>query len=232
MQPAPAPSPRPASVRTSILTCAGLTTRVVAVVVAIAALTVGMTLDASSDEVVASAPAAARADHGGHVRGTLAKPGDAVHTSFGAISVRNVDLVGGMSAKSVAGQTHGIQSFIPADKMMVTYTFTIYNASREPVKFDPAWFRLIDGDGAVRPVSATIRSGRLQPDAGIDGQVSFVKPRDGSHIFAEFREPGTTAHPRVDLGSSGHKYERRRGDFLSHSGGAAPATPSSNDHEH
>jgi hypothetical protein len=205
------------------------------VVIAVAGCFLGVSLVTTSlmasRDLPTGGPAPTHAGVNGTTPGSMPDTHE-MRTSFGVLGVQEPQLVRGMTARSLAGQTHGIQSFVPPDRQLVQVPVTLYNELDEPVRYDPAWFRLrrvpAQGDGAARrrrarpagaPViaasSSSLVAGQLQPHAAIEGVVSFVAPADGSSLRLLFDEPGA-APVSVLLQSTTSRYAPRAGDFARH----------------
>jgi hypothetical protein len=129
-----------------------------------------------------------------------------IPTSFGAVAVDNVEKVNGLTAKSLAGVTHGISNYVPPNKVQVQATVTLTNLLNEqPVGYSPTQFRLLVGEQRkpVKDVRASFRPGTLQPNASISGQVKFIAPRTGSRLWIEFTDPKRAKPFLIDLGRTG-----------------------------
>jgi len=129
-----------------------------------------------------------------------------IPTSFGAVAIDNVEKVNGLTAKSLAGVTHGISNYVPPNKVQVQATITLTNLLNErPVRYSPTQFRLLVGKKRkpVKDVRASFRPGTLQPNASISGQVKFIAPRTGSRLWIEFTDPKRAKPMLIDLGRTG-----------------------------
>jgi len=129
-----------------------------------------------------------------------------IPTSFGAVAIDNVEKVNGLTAKSLAGVTHGISNYVPPNKVQVQATITLTNLLNErPVAYSPTQFRLLVGKKRkpVKDVRASFRPGTLQPNASISGQVKFIAPRTGSRLWIEFTDPKRSEPMLIDLGRTG-----------------------------
>ena len=157
---------------------------------------------------VVSAGVIARGDAGPAVpelKGPFGTAQD-IPTSFGAIAVDSVEKVNGLTAKSLAGMTHGISNYIAPDKTQVQATVTLTNLLNEQtVDYSPTQFRLLVGDDRkpVKEMRASFRPGTLQPNASISGQVKYVAPRSGSRLWIEFTDPKRPKPILIDLGRTG-----------------------------
>jgi len=127
--------------------------------------------------------------------------GSIVPTSFGALSVDDVERLGGLGAKQLAGATHGIQNYVPPDKAQVQLVVSITNLQQKVARYSPGDFSLA-GAGAKpsAPTGSTIQPGTLQPNASIEAVMTFVAPRNGKRVELLYRDPygGRVFH--IDLG--------------------------------
>ncbi|MDX6377825.1 MAG: hypothetical protein QOE98_2128 [Gaiellaceae bacterium] len=128
-----------------------------------------------------------------------------IPTSFGAVAIDNVEKVNGLTAKDLAGVTHGISNYVPPNKTQVQASVTVTNLLGDTVDYSPTQFRLLVGKDKkpVGEVRASFRPGTLQPDASISGQLKFVAPRNGSKLWIEFTDPKRSQPVLVDLGKTG-----------------------------
>lgn len=130
-----------------------------------------------------------------------------VPTSFGAVAVENVEKVKGLTGKDMAGMTHGVQSLVKAGKMQVNASITMTNLTDVPVAYSPTQWQLLVGKKKtpVDEVRASIMPGTLQPDAAIDGRLSFVAPAKGEQLWIAFDDPGRAKPILIDLGRIGRQ---------------------------
>jgi len=125
-----------------------------------------------------------------------------IPTSFGIVAVEHAEILNGLTAKDLAGVTHGIQNLVLDDQVQVQAAVTMTNLTKRVVAYSPSQFRLIAGDAPpVDAVTANMQSGRLQPDANIDATLSFVVSRNGAQLWVEFRDPGRSTPILIDLGT-------------------------------
>ncbi len=109
--------------------------------------------------------------------------GGATYTVIGA------EEVPGISAQDVNGMTHGISGLVSAGEALIRVTITITGGDG-PVAYDASVLRVLatapgqDGTRGqvVEPVGGSVARGRLAPGGRLDGEVSFVVPRDGSRL--------------------------------------------------
>jgi hypothetical protein len=122
-----------------------------------------------------------------------------VSTTFGTVAVAYVEKIPGLTAKDLAGMTHGIADLVPAGQEMVQVSATISNRSDVPIAYSPERFsvRLEDGRRVAPSTTASV-PGVLQPDASIDLRIDFVVPGDGRHVWLRFADGARTRE--IDLG--------------------------------
>src|SRR6478672_8036885 len=135
--------------------------------------------------------------------------GDAVPTSFGAIAVEHLERLKGLTAKDLAGVTHGIQDLLGPDKIQVQTSVTLTNLSAGVQPYSPAEFALVETKGAKPPpagkrgrppFSASVHDGTLQPDASISARITFTSRRNGDHLWMRYTDPGRSRPVVIDLG--------------------------------
>jgi hypothetical protein len=128
-----------------------------------------------------------------------------IPTTFGAVSIDSVEKLNGLTAKKLAGVTHGISNYVPPNKVQVQASVTLTNLLSRPVDYSPTQFRLLVGRKRkpVPDVRASFRPGTLQPTASISGQLQFVAPRTGSKLWIQFTDPKLGKLILVDLGKTG-----------------------------
>ena len=127
---------------------------------------------------------------------------DDVPTSFGAMSVKHAERVNGLTAKSLAGMTHGINGLVREKSSRIQATVTVTNLLDRPHAYRPERFTLrtsVDGK-PIRVAGASVKPGTLQPDASIDFRVDFNAPRKAKRFWIDFADPGRAAPLTVDLG--------------------------------
>jgi hypothetical protein len=142
-----------------------------------------------------------------------------IPTSFGAVAIDNVEKVNGLTAKSLAGVTHGIANYVPPNKVQVQASVTLTNLLNEQtVDYSPTQFRLLVGKKRkpVKDVRASFRPGTLQPNASISGQVKFIAPRTGSRLWIEFSDPKRPKPLLIDLGRTGKTPDNAFDGFHEH----------------
>lgn len=149
-----------------------------------------------------------------------------IPVSFGAIAVPYVDKVAGTKPKEVQGQNHNIAGYVPPDKEQIHVNVGLTNLLDAPEAYSPAQFRLVAGDGdrpgsddkRLAPLGGTIQAGTLQPDAGIEGRITFVTKRDRSRLWLEFKDPRQEAPVVIDLGRTGKTPSDAFEGFQGHGG--------------
>jgi hypothetical protein len=142
-----------------------------------------------------------------------------IPTSFGAVAIDNVEKVNGLTAKALAGVTHGISNYVPPNKVQVQASVTLTNllADRSQA-YSPTQFRLLVGRDRtpVKDVRASFRPGRLQPGASISGQLKYIAPRTGSKLWIEFTDPKRPTPVLIDLGRTGRTPDSAFDGFHTH----------------
>lgn len=148
--------------------------------------------------VVRGAPAGSAAESGPPT------VGDDVETSFGVIAVESAQLLKGLTAKDLAGMTHGVKNRVSPDKMLVQVGVSFTNLLDHTIRYSPNQFRLRVGDETRTEAvtSLNLYTGTLQPDANISARLSFIAPRDGSKLALEFRDRGRSSPIVIELGST------------------------------
>jgi hypothetical protein len=128
-----------------------------------------------------------------------------IPTSFGAVAVDGVEKINGLTARKLAGVTHGIANLVPPNKTQVEASVTLTNLLDRPVEYSPTQFRLLVGRRRtpVGEVRAGFLAGTLQPSASVSGRLAFVAPRTGSRLWIEFTDPRRGKPILVDLGKTG-----------------------------
>jgi hypothetical protein len=128
-----------------------------------------------------------------------------IPASFGVVAVEHVDKINGLTAKDVAGNTHGVSGLVAPDKVQVDASVTLTNLLDHPISYDPRQFRLLVGSKRkpIDEVRSNLQPGTLQPDASIDSQLRFIAPRNGSKLWISFKDPGRDKPILVDLGRTG-----------------------------
>ena len=116
---------------------------------------------------------------------------DASTIRVGAVSYRvtGAEQVRGLTDADLSGMAHGIQGLVTAEKALVTVSVVV-SAGDAPATYDPSQLQVAarGSDASVSAVGATIPGGALDAHASLEGAVSFVVPRDGSHLV--LRAPG------------------------------------------
>jgi hypothetical protein len=128
-----------------------------------------------------------------------------IPTSFGAVAIDDVHKLNGLTARKLAGVTHGISNYVPPNKVQVQATVTLTNLLDRPVAYTPTQFRLLVGKKRkpVPDVRASFLPGTLQPTASISGQLKFIAPRTGSKLWLQYTDPKLGKPIIVDLGRTG-----------------------------
>jgi hypothetical protein len=156
---------------------------------------------------VAGVPLAAGLAGGrdGHVHGTQDGPGVAqpVRLGFGWLTVTHVEQTAGLTARDLAGMTHGISGLVRSGRVQVQVTVQLANAlERSVVRYDPGQFSLLVGDETVLPATSSLRGGELQPGAAVEGRLGFVVPARGQRLALSFHDPTRAGQVLIGLGSA------------------------------
>lgn len=133
--------------------------------------------------------------------------GQSIPTSFGSLTVGNVEKLDGLSSQDLAGVTHGIQNLVSDDKVQLQVSLQLVNRSTGPAAYSPGQFRLV-GDGeqaAVLPASGTLLTGQLPARSSIDAEIDFVAPRTNLPLWIEYSEPGRAQPARIAIGPADPK---------------------------
>ena len=132
-----------------------------------------------------------------------------IPTSFGVVAVEHAEKLNGLTARDLAGATHGIGHYVPPNKVQVQASVTLTNLLERPVDYSPTQFRLLIGEKRkpVNELRASFKPGTLQPDASISGQLKFVAPRNGAKLWVEFIDPARAKPILIDLGKTGRTPE-------------------------
>jgi hypothetical protein len=129
-------------------------------------------------------------------------PGDDVPTSFGAMSIKHAERINGLTARDLAGMTHGVNSLVREKASRIQATVTVTNLLDRTVAYKPEHFTLRTSEGgkALPIAGASVKPGTLQPDASLDFRVDFNAPRKARTFRIEYRDPGRATPLTVDLG--------------------------------
>lgn len=119
-------------------------------------------------------------------------------TSFGRLNVQQVEVLPGLSAKDLAGVTHGFE-FVGAGALQVQVSVLLRNETGRRLAVDPRRFRLRTGRESVPLTNSTIRRGVLEAGAATQATLAFVAPRSaaGTPLRLEF------GGAQIDLGRAG-----------------------------
>jgi hypothetical protein len=131
--------------------------------------------------------------------------GDTVPTTFGQLSITQVDVLAGLSADDVGGVTHGVANLVPPDKEQVQLSMVLTNAGDSGVDYSlDKQFNLVTSSGgevtAMPGISAP--RGRLSGHSSMTMQLRYMAPRDGGDLILEYRDPGARRLVRVGVGST------------------------------
>lgn len=173
---------------------------------------VALVLALMSAGAVLSAQTIAGGSDDGHGHATAPNgpltAGQGIRTSFGAVAVEYAVRLSGLTSKDLNGMTHGVKNYVPPESSQVQVAVTLANQLSDTVDYEPGQFRLIAGTDEQptadarrqAPTGASFKPGTLQPDAAIEGTLSFVVPNKRAHLWVEFRDPARKRPLLVDLG--------------------------------
>jgi hypothetical protein len=135
--------------------------------------------------------------------GNAARVGQPVGTSFGSVTVESSARGAGLSARALAGMTHGIQNFVGEDEVLQQVQVVISNTSDGTLPYSPEQFSVLLGKKGARRVSvlsSNVKAGSLRPRASIELNLGFVVPRDGSRVVLAFTDAAPRKQVLVNLG--------------------------------
>jgi hypothetical protein len=128
-----------------------------------------------------------------------------IPVSFGALAVEHASKVKGLTSKDLAGAVHGIGSLVPAGQTQVNVDVNMTNLLQDPIAYQPDQFTLHVGSPngkAVLVTKSSLRTGKLQPSASIDGELAFVIPAGKKKLWLAFNDAGQDRPVVVDLGNN------------------------------
>jgi len=130
--------------------------------------------------------------------------GRTIPTSFGSIEVASSIKTNGVTARALAGRTHGVHSLVKASNQEVTTSVVLTNGLKRTLQYSPRWFSLRVGNARkTYPVTVWTRTtGSLVGGANIELNLGFVAPRKAGRVALLFRDPVSGRHVSVDLGRS------------------------------
>jgi len=136
---------------------------------------------------------------GWHTRAVLAGPPDPMVVTVGGVSFRvtEAEEVTGLTDADLGGMSHGVNGLVTSDKALVRVVLTV-TAGDADTTYDATSLRAIASGqpSGSAPVAGSLPvRGRLAAHAHLEGSLSYVLPRDGSHVVLT-AGPGT---PRVPL---------------------------------
>jgi hypothetical protein len=161
----------------------GLLALVIALVVAGALYAADVVADAAKDAAVVTFP-------------------QTIQTSFGWLTVGQVDKMGGLTSEDLAGMTHGIQNLVLSDKVQIQVTLQLANRSDQPIAYSPEQFGLTDGDNAegFGPDNGTMLTGVLPAHATLDAVLDFVTPRTNQPLSLVYHDPVSAQRTLITIG--------------------------------
>jgi hypothetical protein len=117
---------------------------------------------------------------------------DSLQIAGATWTVTDVSQVVGVAQRDLmSGMGHNIGGFVSDSQMMVRVSFVI-SAGDHRTTFDPSKLRAyeVGKKAPIPPMGGSLGSGVLLAHAHVDGTVTFVVPRDGSHLV--LRAPGAS----------------------------------------
>lgn len=126
-------------------------------------------------------------------RAAAATLGQAVPTSFGVLSVDQVE--------TIAASNPDRDTLLPGLKE-VQVDVTLTNLLSRPVPYsrNQATLRVVGSSAAIPVSSASVFAGRVRPSSAFRIVFRFDVPTIATHLWLQFRDPGRSAPIRVDLG--------------------------------
>jgi hypothetical protein len=118
--------------------------------------------------------------------------GDSLPTSYGSITVQQIETIDGLTTQDLGGMSHGIADLVQTDETQVLVSVLVVNDSDDRVFVEPGQFGLfVEGStDALVPTSSTIKPLTLQPGASVEASVIFVAPLSGAAISVGYSDPG------------------------------------------
>lgn len=157
--------------------------------------------------------------------------GDDVATSFGVVAVEHATAISGLDDSQITG-AHGVPGLVEAGLINVQVAAVITNLSTDVLAYQPTQFELIDGTGAVVPISRAAKlPGELQPNAAIDVLIDFVTTAEARPFTVRFVDPATNETVLIDLGAVGCTVQGGTGRPLPVTGGCSAAPTEDHSHE-
>lgn len=129
-----------------------------------------------------------------------------IPTSFGSVTVANVDQIAGLTDEQMGmmAQGMGIGSLVPPNKVQIEVSVTLTNRLDYPVPYSPDAFALLSSTSS-EPLTedwTSIQPGLLQPKSSIEATFRFITARDNAHLWLGFREDASDKPVRVSLGQT------------------------------
>ena len=119
--------------------------------------------------------------------------GDDVPTSFGIVAVEYVREVDGLTHRSLAGASHGVQGLVDGDHKQIQTAVAITNRRGTPISYTSTQFHLrITSKGKTTvqsPAGGDLPDERVLPHAGIEGHLDFTVPQADAQLALQFDDP-------------------------------------------
>jgi hypothetical protein len=124
----------------------------------------------------------------GNVPAQTFKMTDDIPVSFGAMAVVHADITKGLTARDLAGMTHGIGDFVGEDGVLAQVSVTISNLEDRAVSYSPEMFTMRAAGKEVPVANSNIPGGVLEPSAAIDMRLGFAVPKEAGELTLVFND--------------------------------------------
>ena len=119
--------------------------------------------------------------------------GQPVRAFGGVLTLTGQDNLAGLTARDLAGATHGIPHLVQVGSVQIQLTLRLTNDTTRPLDFRAAQLRLQAGDHVpVPPSSSTMPDGPIGAGVSVEGTFGFVVAQDGSIVTLRAPGPGGT----------------------------------------
>lgn len=116
--------------------------------------------------------------------------GSRADTSFGWMTVPDVEVLDGLSNADVGGMSHGVAGFVDATKAQVLVGLVLANTTDHAVAVDPSAFSLRLASGAiVQPAGGTLAESTIPAGSRLEARLAFVIPRQPTTVVLELADP-------------------------------------------
>jgi hypothetical protein len=137
-------------------------------------------------------------------RASAASIGQAVNTSFGSLTLDDVEHIPGLSDEDMGGAMPGMSGMVHAGSEQVVAYVTYRNTLRRSLDPAPDRFRLISAtsDSPVWGTGEPQGTGMVQPGSVLQTSVRFVIPADESQLWLEYHDPNNGSTQRFAMGTA------------------------------